>query len=186
MQQRPFGRSGIECSADSATKPTVKKKSIPRKKATSIGKRIAQWTGLFVLCLVTIGIWGAALEDPEVRNARLVESAKRTQLAALDKAEEEKLRAAAERQKACDKRETMAFIMTQDRVKSRLRSPASAKFPWAHEIASKHTGNCKYEIFAYVDAQNGFGAMLRTYYSAKMQHDPSAETWRTLSLNILQ
>ena len=42
------------------------------------------------------------------------------------------------------------------------------------------------KIIAYVDAQNSFGALLRTTYSAVMLHHPEQESWSVLDLQIDQ
>lgn len=95
------------------------------------------------------------------------------------------LEAAELRQRECGERnETGAYIMSQHYVKQQLRAPSTADFPWAHEISTLAIGDCKFKINAYVDAQNGFGAMLRTRYSAIMIYYPEEESWNALELNM--
>jgi len=67
----------------------------------------------------------------------------------------------------------MAYIMMQGFVKERLVSPASAKFPRMNNYDVKiQKDEHIYFIQGYVDSQNSFGAMLRTYYSgAVIQED---------------
>ena len=178
-----FGKGGQNRSAEGGKRQWQRKVT---KQKVSIKKRIAQWVGLSILCLFTLAVWGAALEDPEVRQARQLERAEQAKKLALAKAEQDKVEAAEQRLELCDRAAVNAYVMTQDQVRARLRSPSSAKFPWITDIVAKHTGNCKYQIIAYVDAQNGFGAMLRTYYQAKMQYYPERKAWRTLSVKIEQ
>ncbi|MCK5608034.1 hypothetical protein KAR91_39505, partial [Candidatus Pacearchaeota archaeon] len=48
----------------------------------------------------------------------------------------------------------------------------------------KNLGNQEYQINSYVDAQNSFGATIRTRFSGRIKqigHD----RWKLLSLNIL-
>ena len=53
-------------------------------------------------------------------------------------------------------------------VKSRLKSPRSAKFPF-FDWKVYDRGNGLYEVNSYVDSQNSFGAMLRKYFYVKVQ-----------------
>lgn len=58
-----------------------------------------------------------------------------------------------------------AWVYGQMFVKKRLKSPSTASFPFGG--ASKHVtplGGGRYQVDAYVDSQNGFGAMLRTHF----------------------
>lgn len=64
---------------------------------------------------------------------------------------------------------SMAFVMSQKFVRNRLKAPSTAQFP--HSSSTREIGKCRYEVTAYVDAQNAFGAMLRTRYSAVMQYN---------------
>jgi hypothetical protein len=76
----------------------------------------------------------------------------------------------------------MAFVMSQKFVKKQLRSPASAEFPW-QPVSTVYLGNCKHAVNAYVDAQNGFGAMIRSNYSAVMVYVGDG-MWRSESVSI--
>lgn len=87
--------------------------------------------------------------------------------------------------KACEDR-TMAYVMSQNFVKRTLKAPSSASFPTITKIKSVAVGDCKFNILAYVDAQNGFGAQIRTHYTATMEYLPQSKTWRALDLNIIQ
>jgi hypothetical protein len=60
-------------------------------------------------------------------------------------------------------------------VKDRLKAPATADFPW-DAVRTKELGSCRFQVEAYVDAQNSFGAMIRTRYSATMIY--ANDTWR--------
>ncbi|MEM9574488.1 MAG: hypothetical protein AAF870_04570 [Pseudomonadota bacterium] len=154
------------------------------KPKKSLKKRMAQWSGLIVICLFSIGVWGAALEDPEVREERRAKLAEQAKRDAIAKFERDKAEAAEQRIALCDRSTVAAYSKSQQEVTARLRSPSSAKFPWITEIASEHVGDCKFQIFAHVDAQNGFGAMLRIYYQAKLQYQPETKRWRALSVKI--
>lgn len=77
--------------------------------------------------------------------------------------------------------ESAAFVYSKDFVKERLRSPSTAEFPpysgaEGVEIEKMECG--RYEVHAYVDASNAFGAPIRNRYSALMMYDPDEEVWR--------
>jgi hypothetical protein len=63
----------------------------------------------------------------------------------------------------------MAVIQCQNFVKDRLKSPGSAEFPFL-EHTIKDLGNQTFEVVSYVDSQNSFGALLRTYYTCRIQY----------------
>ena len=62
----------------------------------------------------------------------------------------------------------MAFVMLQDAVRARLKSPSTADFPWSATHAV-YTGDCVYEVISYVDAQNGFGTISREQWYGKIK-----------------
>jgi len=77
-----------------------------------------------------------------------------------------------------------AYTMAQQFVKDRLKSPRSAKFPWSSdEYRVAHTGRGKYQVVSYVDAQNAFGAMIRSTYVVEMQYLGN-ERWRATQVLI--
>lgn len=54
-----------------------------------------------------------------------------------------------------------AFSCAKAIVKSRLKSPSTAKFCWITDATIKHLGNGEYMVTGWVEAQNSFGATLR-------------------------
>jgi len=58
-----------------------------------------------------------------------------------------------------------AYIISQTYVKAILKSPSTADFSLL-DYQSFDLGKDKYKIVSYVDSQNGFGAMIRSNYSA--------------------
>jgi len=65
-----------------------------------------------------------------------------------------------------------ALIMCQNFVKTQLKAPATAEFPWGANKASR--GEWRYQIASYVDAQNTYGAQVRTHFNCDMQyHGPT-------------
>ncbi len=81
---------------------------------------------------------------------------------------------------------TMAFIMSRNFVKKQLKSPSTANFPDAYDkgVGISYQGECKHKIWAYVDAQNSFGATIRTEYYAEVQNEYGTDTWRLLDLQM--
>jgi len=83
---------------------------------------------------------------------------------------------------------TAAFVMSQEFVKKRLKAPATAEFPYTSSegVSVIYLGDCKHKILAYVDAQNSFGAKIRTRYSAEVQNEKGTDTWRLLDLQMYE
>lgn len=78
----------------------------------------------------------------------------------------------------------MSYIMMEDFVKQRLKSPKSADFPGVYdnyESHIKYLGNQRYKIDSWVDSQNSFGAMIRTYFVGEIKQT-SAKNWKLISL----
>lgn len=156
-------------------------------------RRLTDYLYYGVLGLCGLSVMGAtlrALEDPETREARLIEAAQQEREAAVKRAEAERERAEqakwdakAARLDACTEVEGYAFVLSQDAVRAKLRAPSTASFPWSPTV-SKHVGNCKFRVLAYVDSQNGFGAMLRTNYIATLHYEPDTERWRVGSVEF--
>ena len=57
-----------------------------------------------------------------------------------------------------------AIAMAQEMVKAELKAPSTASFPWdSNAYTIKKDGN-QYTVKGYVDAQNGFGAKVRSTF----------------------
>lgn len=59
---------------------------------------------------------------------------------------------------------SIVTVICENAVKSRLKSPGSADFPFGHGTAVTSSGPGAYTLASHVDSQNGFGAMLRTHF----------------------
>jgi len=83
--------------------------------------------------------------------------------------------------------DSMAYIQSQAYVKTALKSPASAKFPFADYEYKKYEDD-SYLITSYVDAQNNFGAMIRNNYTAVLKYlggeDADPNNWELKELII--
>lgn len=61
----------------------------------------------------------------------------------------------------------MAAVLCNQRVKDSLKAPRTAKFPWVQEASF----NGRTAVMSsYVDAENGFGAMIRTRYICTVEY----------------
>jgi len=106
-------------------------------------------------------------------------------LTGCSSAEEKAKQKEASAKRECESR-VSAFIMSTNFAKRQLRSPTTAKFPSANDrdVRTNYIGECKHEVFGYVDAQNAFGATVRTHYFAVMQNDYGTSTWRALNFEF--
>ena len=68
-------------------------------------------------------------------------------------------------------------------IKNNLKAPSTAKFPYCSDMEIEPLGYKKYRATGYVDAQNSFGAMVRTYYVVEMKYMGN-DHWELLSLDI--
>ena len=80
-----------------------------------------------------------------------------------------------------------AYVMAQKFVKTRLKAPASADFPRLldSEVRVQYLGACTHEVRGYVDAQNAFGATLRTRYYVKLSNAKGTDRWTAIDVQIL-
>ena len=65
--------------------------------------------------------------------------------------------------------------MAKTAVKDNLKSPSTAKFPTYNNATIKSEGNNVFTISSYVDAQNGFGATIRSNFIAKIKVNDAAD-----------
>lgn len=59
-------------------------------------------------------------------------------------------------------------------VEDRLKSPATADFSG---VSTRAVGG-QYEVAGQVDAENGFGATVRTAWTCAVRYDTATEEWR--------
>lgn len=81
-----------------------------------------------------------------------------------------------------------AYFACRRHVERRLKSPTSADFPWKARNAA-HQGDGRYLIGSHVDAQNSFGATIRTEFLCVIEYrsgDPYADSsWRLVDLTFV-
>ena len=77
-----------------------------------------------------------------------------------------------------------AFTIAQDFIESKLKCPHTAKWPWiSYSKVTVHLGNGRYQISSYLDAQNGFGALIRIHFTCVVEHI-SGDRWRLVKLTM--
>jgi hypothetical protein len=81
-----------------------------------------------------------------------------------------------------------AFVMSQEFVKRQLRAPATAKFPSFNEggVTVKYLGECTHDVNAFVDAENGFSALIRTNYHVKLRNQKGSDKWIAEAVELEQ
>lgn len=72
-----------------------------------------------------------------------------------------------------------AFLASRHFVRESMKSPGTAEVSNSSDSASKYikTDDCRYRTSGYVDAQNSFGATLRTKWWAEIEYDRTAGEW---------
>jgi hypothetical protein len=78
---------------------------------------------------------------------------------------------------------TTAYLMCQEFVERRLKSPKTAEFARQSESAISSLGGDTYTVTSYVDSQNGFGALVRSAYVCKIHYEGS-DQWKLQDLVI--
>lgn len=73
--------------------------------------------------------------------------------------------------------------MCREFVKNRLRAPATAKFAGLSDTTSVKLDDGSFLVRSYVDAQNGFGALIRTYYRCQVR-PIDRDNWGLIALDM--
>ncbi|GAB3102221.1 hypothetical protein GCM10027159_27790 [Lysobacter terrae] len=77
-----------------------------------------------------------------------------------------------------------AWAYMEQFVKQRLKSPATADFPFGGHRDVEALGDNRYLVRSYVDSQNSFGAQVRTHFSGVITETPTG--WKLESLELQQ
>lgn len=75
-----------------------------------------------------------------------------------------------------------AYFISWEFIKDKLKSPSTAEFPTYSEVNVQELDSNQYFVNAYVDSQNGFGAIIRTNYSCVLTK--KGEKWLLDKLNM--
>ncbi|HSW65177.1 MAG TPA: hypothetical protein VLH56_17995 [Dissulfurispiraceae bacterium] len=76
-----------------------------------------------------------------------------------------------------------AYVMAETFVKRQLRAPATAKFAPFREAIVSDLGDGRFFIAAYVDAENAFGALIRTPFQATLRRE--GDMWYAESVEMI-
>jgi len=78
----------------------------------------------------------------------------------------------------------LALEIAKDFIERRLKSPSTAKHGryYENEVTIEKMGR-NYTVNSYVDSQNGFGAMIRTNYTVKVQYQGNGN-WSLIDLEL--
>lgn len=80
-----------------------------------------------------------------------------------------------------------AFQVAKDFVRGKLKSPNTADFPGSllsRDASHTDIDECTTMITSHVDAQNGFGATIRTEFMATVKYDRDTKKWTLLGLHM--
>jgi hypothetical protein len=79
-----------------------------------------------------------------------------------------------------------ACVAAREFVRRELKAPATAEFPSCSAMSITHkTNSNKWTVQSHVDAQNSFGAMLRSNFLAEMEYQPAQKSWLPINVVIL-
>ena len=96
---------------------------------------------------------------------------------------EQALKEAKDRSKLCNaNRKSDAYVYAKEAVRLQLKSPRSAKFGSYGQTDIQLYGGCVFIIKGYVDAQNGFGALLRSQYEVRLMAEQSG--WKLINVDV--
>lgn len=76
-----------------------------------------------------------------------------------------------------------AYFMSQSFVKKILKAPATADFASSSESQVERSGDNRFMVYSYVDAQNSFGAKLRNYYTCELQY-VGDDKWKLIDVKL--
>lgn len=77
-----------------------------------------------------------------------------------------------------------AFVASQNFVTERLKAPSTAKFPTYDKSMVATNDNKRFKVTSYVDAQNSFGASVRTRYVCIITH-VNGNQWQLDHIQLL-
>ncbi|KRU25151.1 putative lipoprotein [Clostridium sporogenes] len=73
------------------------------------------------------------------------------------------------------------YYGVQEEVKNKLKAPSTAKFPIYDESFVEQIDDTHYKVDCYVDAENGFGAKIRSNYSCDIEYDDKDSDYYTIT-----
>jgi len=77
------------------------------------------------------------------------------------------------------------YYGVQKEVKNKLKAPSTAEFPIYDESFVEQVDDTHYTVNCYVDAENGFGAKLRSNYSCDIEYEYEDDSSYTIKNLII-
>lgn len=139
------------------------------KKVKSIGNIILKM--LLIIFLVNIGIiiFGNIIETIQVSKMTPEQKLEYENKKKIEREEKLKIQAKEDFEYICETDNSYyVYEIIKDYVKQNLKSPKTADFPGKTSVKIVKVKDV-YTIYGYVDSQNGFGATVRTDYTAAVQ-----------------
>jgi hypothetical protein len=78
-----------------------------------------------------------------------------------------------------------AFVMCKEFVRDRLKAPRTAKFQSVTQADFDYKGGQTWRVSSWVDAENSFGAMIRTDFVCEIRYEGDDE-WRLVDLELFE
>lgn len=72
---------------------------------------------------------------------------------------------------------TMPKIKAERFIRADLKNPSAARFSGYRETRIAEIETCRFAVFGWVEATNGYGAVIRQKYGAIVRYDRSAADW---------
>lgn len=82
-----------------------------------------------------------------------------------------------------DETKLMIKMYVEDVIKEKLKSPSTAKFPSLSSWSIYESSYNTYSVNSYVDAENEFGAEIRTYFSLTVTTDNGMMNYSDLQVD---
>lgn len=85
-----------------------------------------------------------------------------------------------------DDEKGFAWAVAEREVKNILKSPSTAKFPFSYynQTIKKASGN-KFQVKSYVEAQNSFGAMIKTNFVVEFEKT-GENSYKLIKVNLIE
>lgn len=123
-----------------------------------------------VLCFMAVGHF----TPPLTREQRIAAAAEAR--AAAAQARKAKADAQfAQATKTCTD-QAMFFVIAQKFVRQSLKAPATAEFP-SSATQAVQMDECRMIVSSHVDAQNGFGAQIRSSWAVDLEYRPASDDY---------
>lgn len=160
-------------------------KTCPSCGVSKLGVRrsVKLWAlfGIFlVIAINTVDKGAKEKADGAVKNQQEVK-ADAINKALSEKAQEEKIKL--QSAEMTYKSSSMAQMMAKEFVKANLKAPSTADFPLLAD-STDYLSDCVHVVRSHVDAQNAFGAKLRSPTMVKLKYDQFGDKWIPFEINV--